>query len=101
MWAAIRSDVAYDSYEALAMAALHLSAHLTWEHIASIVLEVSDEEAIVPIGNSRPNQPKVWTNFSSEKVPKFGNTTLLPSLNCPLLLEHILTVMLVEILSFL
>lgn len=63
MWAILSSDVAYDGYEVLAMAALHLSAHLTWEHIVSIVLDILDENTIVPIGDIRPNQPKVWTQL--------------------------------------
>lgn len=42
---------------------------LSFECIISIVLDFSDENAVVPKGNNGANQPKVWTHFSRLKGP--------------------------------
>lgn len=50
--------------------------------------------------NTGPNHPKVWTPFSSEKVPKFGNAPFPPTLGWSLFPGAHLDRGLLEILSF-
>lgn len=81
MWALVSSNVGFGSYHVLWHPCICLLAWpLTFECVIFIVLDSLVEKEIIPMGNTGPNQPKVWTHFSSEKVPKFGNALFLPTL---------------------
>lgn len=85
MWAVVVSNVGYGGY--------HVPCHrcggllpwpLTFECIISIVLDLPDENAMVPMGYNGPNQPKVCTHFSRLKGPKVGSDPFPPTLGRPL-----------------
>lgn len=85
MWAVVISNVGYRSYHVPCRRCGGLLPWpLTFECIISIVLDLPDENAMIPMGNNGPNQPKVWIHFSRLKGPKAGSAPFPPTLGGPL-----------------